>query len=247
MVAISNSVAADARTILPSVPVTTIFNAIDLDRFAPGPGDGSELDRRAGLPPAPEGTLRVGLVATYARWKGHLTVLDAAARLCAEAPNLPIRWYIVGGPIYHTAAQFTTEELRTEVVKRGLVDRVGFAGFTADTPAVYRSLDLVVHASTLPEPFGLTIAEAMACGRPVVVSAAGGAAELFIDGTDALGFAPGNVIELAAAVRKLAENPDLGQRLSVVARRTAEARFDARQYGPQLLSLYRSLLSSPGR
>lgn len=241
-VAISQAVAADAAKVLPAIPIATIPNAIDLQRFSPGLGDGSNLDQAAGLPAAQPGTIRVGLVATYARWKGHLTLLDAAAKLAAEAPALPVRWYIVGGPIYHTAAQFSIEELQSAVDERGLSNRVGFVGFTADTPVVYRSLDIVVHASTLPEPFGLTIAEAMACGRAVVVSAAGGAAELFTDGIDALGFEPGQAPQLAAAVRRLVEDPDLRSRLGVAARRNAETRFDQHQYGSRLLAVYQSVL-----
>jgi glycosyltransferase involved in cell wall biosynthesis len=235
-VAISEAVAVDAAKVLPAIRVATAPNAIDLERFSPGPGDADNLDQAAGLPAAPPGTVRVGLVASYARWKGHLTLLDAAAKLAEEA--LPIRWYIVGGPIYHTAAQFSVEELKSAVDARGLSDRVGFIGFTADTPSVYRSLDIVVHASTLPEPFGLTIAEAMACARPVIVSAAGGAAELFTDGMDALGYQPGNAAELASAVRRLAEQETLRVRLAESARRTAEVRFDPHQYGIKLLAVY---------
>ncbi len=242
-VAISNAVAADARAVLPGLRVETVLNAVDLARFSPGPGDGGDLDRRAGLPSAAPGTVRVGLVATFARWKGHLTVLDAAKKLAAESPALPVRWYIVGGPIYQTAAQFTEVELRAEVESRGLADRVGFVGFVPDTAPVYRSLDVVLHASTLPEPFGLTVAEAMACGRAVIVSSAGGAAELFTDGTDALGIAPGNADQLASAVRRLAENRDFRVRLGTAARSTAIERFDANRYGAQLCRVYQSVLN----
>ncbi|MEJ7638837.1 MAG: glycosyltransferase, partial [Singulisphaera sp.] len=70
-VAVSESVAADATAALRGrVPVRAIHNAVDLDRFHPGPGDGPSLDRASGLPEAPEGTVRVGLVATFADWKG---------------------------------------------------------------------------------------------------------------------------------------------------------------------------------
>ena len=242
-VAISNAVAADARAVLPGVSVEVVPNAVDLARFSPGPGHGDDLDRIAGLPLAAPGTVRVGLVATYARWKGHLTVLDAAAKLAAESPALPVRWYIVGGPIYHTAAQFTEAELRTEAESRGLADRVGFAGFVPDPVPVYRALDVVLHASTLPEPFGLTVAEAMACGRAVVVSSAGGATELFSDGIDALGTTPGNADQLASTVRRLAENSDLRVRLGTAARSTAMERFDANRYGAQLCRVYQSVLN----
>ncbi|HUR53224.1 MAG TPA: glycosyltransferase, partial [Gemmataceae bacterium] len=157
-VAISRAVAEDAARVLPGVPVAVVPNAVDVSHFRPGPGD--DLDRLAGLPPATPGTVRVGLVATYARWKGQLVLLDAAS-LCRE---LPVRWYVVGGAIYHTAAQFTEDELRAAAKERGVADRVAFVGFQPDPVGVYRALDVVVHASTQPEPFGLTITEAMACG-----------------------------------------------------------------------------------
>ena len=59
--------------------------------------------------------------------------------------------------------------------RSGLESRVGFTGFVQDSATAMRALDIVVHASTDPEPFGLVIAEAMACGKPVVASRAGGA------------------------------------------------------------------------
>jgi glycosyltransferase involved in cell wall biosynthesis len=241
LVAISSPVAVDASAILPGVPVKIVPNAVDVGRFAPGPGDGDELDRRAGLPPAPVGTVRVGLVATYARWKGHNTVLEAASLLAAESSTLPVRWYIVGGPIYQTTAQFTVTELQKATAARGLSGRVGFVPFTDNPVPIYRSLDVVLHASTQPEPFGLTVVEAMACGRAVVVSADGGAAELFSAGIDALGFTPGDVNQLVTAVRRLIEDPELRASLGETARRTALARFDANHYGERLLAAYRTI------
>jgi len=58
-------------------------------------------------------------------------------------------------------------------------NRVGFVPFQDNPADVYRALDIVVHASTKPEPFGRTIVEAMACGKPVIAAQTGGAAELF--------------------------------------------------------------------
>jgi len=240
--AISHAVAADARAVLPGVRIEVVPNAVDLARFAPGLGD--DLDRRSGLPPAPPGTVRAGLVATYARWKGQLVVLDAAAKLAAEAPGLPVRWYMIGGPIYHTAAQFSEAELRTAMESRGLTGRLGFIPFTDDPVPIYRALDIVLHASTQPEPFGLTVAEAMACGRATIISAAGGAAELFKDGIDALGVESGNVDQFASAVRRLVEQPSLRSSLGIAARRSAIAHFDANQYGRKLVSLYHSMSSA---
>jgi glycosyltransferase involved in cell wall biosynthesis len=240
-IAVSHAVEADARAVLPGLRIVVVPNAVDTARNSPGPGDGAELDRQASLPPAPAGTLRIGLIATYARWKGHLTILDAAAKLAATAPYLPLRWFLIGGPIYHTHAQFTEVELRKAVDARGLSDRVGFVPFMDDPVPAYRALDVVLHASTKPEPFGLTIAEAMACGRAAIVSAAGGAVELFTDGIDALGVQPGHVDQLATAVERLVVDPGLRSNLGAAARATAVERFDVSRYGKELCRVYHSI------
>ena len=112
--------------------------------------------------------------------------------------------------------------------------RVGFIPFQADPADVFRSLDVVVHASTHPEPFGRTIVEGMACGRPVIVSQAGGASELFTDGVDALGFLPGDAGSLASAIRRLATDPASRARLGSAARLTASERFDRRRMGREV-------------
>ena len=174
--------------------MVVVANAIDTMHFHPGAADTDRLDRLAGLPPPPTGTLRVGLVATYARWKGHDVFLKAAAALVREASSVPVRFYVVGGPIYQTqGSQFKAAELHGLVGALGLADRVGFVDFQRDPSEIYRALDVVVHASTRPEPFGLTIVEAMACGRAVIAAQAGGSAELFTHDHDGLGVALGVV------------------------------------------------------
>ena len=190
-IAISEAVRRDAEAVLPGLAISVVRNAVDTDHFAPADRDGAELDRLAGLELAGPGVVRVGLVATYANWKGQDVFLDALARLPATGP--PVRGYVVGGPIYATAgSQFTRDELERRAAANGLAGRVGFVPFQTDPADVYRMLDVAVHASTRPEPFGLTIAEAMGCGKPVVVAAAGGAAELFTPGHDGLGHTPGD-------------------------------------------------------
>ncbi|HET9360748.1 MAG TPA: glycosyltransferase family 4 protein, partial [Vicinamibacterales bacterium] len=198
IVANSRSVAEDARSVCGTrVKVHPVWNAVDLTRFSPS-GPRLDLDALAGLPPAGEGVLRVGLVATFARWKGHETFLRALALL---PRSLHVRGYIVGGPIYETAgSQVTTADLRRQAEMLGVADRVGFTGFVQDSSAAIRALDLVVHASTDPEPFGLVIAEAMACGKAVIVSQAGGAIEFTEPGTNALTHPPGDAPALAARI-----------------------------------------------
>ena len=244
-IAVSQAAAADARKVLPSVPVEVVYNGIDLERFSPGPGLGARLDELAGLPPAPHGTLRAGLVATYARWKGHDVFLNAAARFSKLRPEIPIRWYLIGGPIYQTpGSQFSESELRAQVRALGLEQCAGFIGFQSDPAWVYRSLDLVVHASVRPETFGLTIVEAMACARPVLVAAAGGARELFTDGHDAAGFPPGDVAALTELLMHLAGDPRRRAQLGAQAHLTAQRRFSRVRLGQEILGIYRRILQT---
>jgi glycosyltransferase involved in cell wall biosynthesis len=241
IIANSKSVADDVRHVCGSeVTVHPVWNAVDLQRFSP---DGSrvDLDAMSGLPPA-EGALRIGLVATFARWKGHRTFLEAMAMLPS---SLPVRGYIVGGPVYETSgSQVSLTELREAVTTLGLESRIGFTGFVQDSAAAMRALDIVVHASTEPEPFGLVIAEAMACGKPVVASRAGGALELTQSGVNALGHEPGDARTLARCIEELVRDAALRQRLARAGRSLAEQSFSRRRMTNELTPIYQSVATA---
>ncbi len=235
--AISKAIAHDIHAVAPNLAVQLLENGVDTDHFQPGEGDQIALDRAAGFS-EPTSEVRVGLVATYANWKGHDVFLQAIARL----PNT--RAVIVGGPIYTTAgSQWTESELRAKARDLGIANRIGFIPFHPDPLWIYRSLDIVVHASTRPEPFGLTIAEAMACGRPVVVSASGGANDLFTDQWDAIGHVSGDIESLAKAIEQLSNDANLRQLIGSRARQTAVERFSTTRFGRTLVDIYESVLA----
>lgn len=245
VVANSRSVAADAvRVIGSKVPMFVVHNATDLCRFTPC-GATLNLDLMSGLPPAEVGIVRVGLVATMGRWKGQQVFLDALSRL---PRSLPVRGYIVGGPIYVTnGGQYTVEELRGMATSLGVNDRVGFTGFVEDSAAAMRSLDVVVHASTSPEPFGLVIIEAMACGRAVVASRAGGAAEVFHPGVDSLAHIPGDAAALAECIQSLVTDAGLRTRLGREARAAVERQFDRSRLSAELVPIYQAVCAVHAR
>lgn len=239
VIANSKSVAADlANTLGDEPPIQVVHNAVDLQTFSPM-GPIADLDVVAGVPAAPLGTVRIGLVATFGRWKGHEVFMRAVARL---PPDRLIRAYIIGGSLYDTVgSQFTIAELRALAQQLQLGDRLAFTGMVEDVAPALRALDVVVHASTQPEPFGLVIAEGMACGRAVVASAAGGAAEIVQPGIDALVHAPGDVDGLAGALSQAVADPALRIRLGAAARSSASARFDALQFARAFADLYQSI------
>jgi glycosyltransferase involved in cell wall biosynthesis len=242
-IANSKAVDEDLHTILPKLSVQTVYNSINVNKFSPGFTDKNYLESLSNLPASSDRTLKIGLVATFAKWKGHELFMQAAARLIQELQS-PLRFYIIGGAIYKTAgSQFSLEELTNRRSELKLENHLGFIGFQSDTVSIYRSLDIVVHASTQPEPFGMTIIEAMSCGKPVIVSNAGGAAEIIDSGNDAIGFQLGNLEELIQAIKYLIENPSQREMLGQNARKTVLNKFDTSRLSEQILAIYTNLIS----
>jgi glycosyltransferase involved in cell wall biosynthesis len=82
-----------------------------------------------------------------------------------------------------------------------------------ELPSVYREADAIVFPVEWPEPWGLVPLEAMALGRPVVATGRGGSGEYLVDGGNSLIFEPGSPSGLAAALRALAGDAALRERL----------------------------------
>lgn len=188
--------------------VATIHNTVDLDKFRPG-GD------RFPLPVSSPETVKIGLIATYARWKGHDVFLNALELLKARPGLTAWHAWIVGGPIYATAgSQWSADELKSMIEARGLAAFVSLLPFQADPAAVMRGLDVVVHASSKPEPFGRVIAEAQACGRAVVAVGTGGSAEVFEEGVTGMAIRMNDAASLADVLERLVRDDRLRQALA---------------------------------
>ena len=109
-------------------------------------------------------------------------------------------------------------------------------------PAAYNSLDVVVSASTSPEPLGTMVIECMAMGRPLVAPNHGGAAEMAEHDRTALLFDPGNCEQLTRCIRRLYHDPDLRERLGPAARTKALAAFSVSQHVRNVQAIYAKVL-----
>ncbi|WP_205698108.1 glycosyltransferase family 4 protein [Conexibacter sp. SYSU D00693] len=198
-----------------------------------GLGDRVQVDHPgidpARLPPsAPRDAFgwRLACIGRVEERKGLAHAIEALARL-PERATLTV---VGGGDHAHRA------ELEALAARLGLGARVRFTGPVDDVGTAYAAADAVVFPVTWQEPFGLVPLEAMAVGRPVVSTATGGAAEYLEDGGNALVVAPGDPEAIAAAVRRLAEDPTL--RVALVARGRATAtRFTQAALDEALLAL----------
>jgi glycosyltransferase involved in cell wall biosynthesis len=185
LVAISRAVAADATQVFPGRRLELVYNGIDVAGIALASTDLTEINE------AP-GEVRFGLLATFARWKGHEVFIRAAALAARALPEGAASFFIIGGPVYGTVGgQVRLEELQAAAAAAKAP--ITFLPFQDDPTPVLHALDVVVHASSAPEPFGRTIVEAMAAGRAVIATAAGGVPELVHDGEEALLVPPGDV------------------------------------------------------
>lgn len=229
-IAISQAIADDWHKVFPNLPIEVIYNAIDINKYHP-----QEID-------PPSQYLNVGLVATYAIWKGHDIFIQAIGHIAKQHPRLKstVKFYIIGGAIYETdKSQYSRSTLQQLARDLDVEDWLVFIDFQRDIVSSYNMLDIVVHASTKPEPFGRTIVEAMACEKAVIVANAGGAAELFTHKKDAIGIPPCDPVALADAIRELIDNPS-SQRVAMgkAGRRTVLERFNLDRLGAELLLIY---------
>jgi glycogen synthase len=161
-------------------------------------------------------------------------------------PSPPWSWSLLfvgrleerkGGEVALAALEQLPGQARLTVAGAALIaagTRVRVLGPVAhtDLPYAYAAADVVIAPSLVEEPFGLVPLEAMALGRPVVATARGGAAEYLRDGVNALVVEPDDPAGVAAAVRRLADDPALRARLrhggiATAKEHTAE-RFHAR-------------------
>jgi glycosyltransferase involved in cell wall biosynthesis len=88
-----------------------------------------------------------------------------------------------------------------------------------------RMVEVVLHASTSPEPFGRVIVEGMLACRPVIATRAGGVSEILADGETGLMVPPGDVTALVSAMRIVLDRPDFAARLASAGRKHAERQF----------------------
>jgi glycosyltransferase involved in cell wall biosynthesis len=168
----------------------------------------------------PEGTL-LGVFSRLARWKGQHVILRALTQL----PG--VNCIIVGDALFGEDAY--AAELKKMVEELGLGDRVRFLGQRSDVPRLMRAVDVMLHPSIDPEPFGRTLVEAMLAGVPVIATNTGAAPDILDQGRAGILIAPNDPEALAKAVRKvLAGTGDLADRLTYAVTR-ARTHYDVNQ------------------
>jgi glycosyltransferase involved in cell wall biosynthesis len=223
----SHAVAADLRV---ARNVVVVHNGVDVNEFSPSHSENRTDD-----------FVHVGVVGILAPWKGHEIFLEAARRVSQHINH--VKFWIVGDEIYDTDGHRGYRRRLEEWVRtHGLQERVLFTGFRPDVARVINSLDVIVHSSVEPEPFGRVLIEAMACGKPVIAAHAGGVPEIVEHGVNGLLATPGDADQLAKMMLQLLSNESERQRLGAAGQQRVKQHFSLMQQVKQIEMIYESLL-----
>ncbi len=186
---VSHAAAAPLRT--RGIPVTVVPNGVAWP-----------VEPRDVPPPTPV----IGCVALLTPWKGHMSLLDAFAKVSAPEARLEL----AGSHFVKDAAY--AQALRVRAECSDLAGRVTFLG-SVDTLATMRRWTLAVSPSVEPEAMPLVVLEALSVGLPMVATALGGSLEILGHGGGWL-VPPGDPLSLARAINSLLDDPHEQGRLS---------------------------------
>ena len=183
--------------------------------------------------------ISVGIVGRITRWKGQHIFLEAAARVRERIPSA--RFSIIGAPLFGEAAYEAEIQKLTDDLK--LRDAVEFTGHRPDVRELIANLDILVHASTIGEPFGQVVAEGMAAGKPVIATRGGGVPEIIDDGNTGILVPMGDAETLAEAIIWLANKPELREQMGKAARQRAEEYFNIQRTARGVQAVWDRVLS----
>jgi len=242
VIAISHYVADRVRRAyaVDDLRLRVIPRGVDADFFDPGAVTGDRVHRLAQAWRLPPAARVVMLPARLTRWKGAEAVLDAVALLGRD----DVYCLLVGSDQGRAAFG---RHLTDRAEWRGMLPRLRLAGHCDDMPAALLLADVVVSASLKPEPFGRSVIEAQAMGRPVVAFNHGGAAETVTDEETGFLAPPKDVAALSAAIGRALDLPDEARAwLGWRAREAVLAGYTTHAMQQATLAVYGEVLAARG-
>ncbi|MFP4499379.1 MAG: glycosyltransferase family 4 protein [Candidatus Hydrogenedentota bacterium] len=154
-------------------------------------------------------------------WKGQHVLIEAVPAILAAHPEAVV--LVAGAAAVNKPGYLTGLQERCAALD--IQARVRFLGRREDVPALMAAADVLVLPSVTPEPFGLTVIEAMAAGCPVVATRAGGPLDSVIDGETGLLAAPGAPEDLAEKVNQVLSAPERARAMGAAGRERVYAHF----------------------
>lgn len=207
----------------------TVHEGIDLAHVAAAPPINLHEDLWL-----PHGAPIVGNIGALVPHKGQRHLVEAAALVVRQVPDA--RFVIAGEGELRSSLEHQIRHL-------GLEKHVVLAGFRPDVLSVLKAFDLFVMSS-LTEGLGTSLLDAMACGKPIVATTAGGIPEVVQDGRTGVLVPPRDHDAMAAAIVKLLKDPSLRRRMGDAGLSRVNATFSAERMVAETLSVYEDVVRS---
>lgn len=179
----------------------------------------------------------IGLVGRISPWKGQDIFIRAAALVLQKFPSA--RFQIIGSALF--GEEDYEAQVRALAQELELGDSLEFTGFRSDVQNCIARLDILVHASTMGEPFGQVVMEGMAARKPVVATRGGGVPEIVEEARSGLLVPMGDAQAMAEAILWLLENPERAREMGLAGRKRVEEHFTIAQAAAKVQALYEAL------
>jgi glycosyltransferase involved in cell wall biosynthesis len=220
----------------PETMLTQVNAGVDLEVFTSRVSVPAQRMRESlGIP---ADRLLVVMVGNLQEWKGHSVVVAALEQM---SPATRRRLHVVFVGHARPEDEAHVRELVARLERAGAANDVSFLGGRLDVPDVLNAADVALHASILPEPFGLVLVEALALGMPVIAARRGGPVQIVSEATGIL-FDPSDPLELIEALERLLDDPDLRKAMGAAARHRAQ-QFTARRMADGMQRVWEELLA----
>lgn len=221
---------------IPSQKVEVIYPPVDLEKFNLQfyEKEGRQLRKRV------TGSLDkkiVGMVGCFVEWKGHKVFIEAMQRVFQKRKDV-FALLVGDDPL---PGRGTRCEIERMVKDLGMSKKILFLGHQNNVQIPLAAMDIFVHASVEPEPFGRVIVEAMGMERAVIATKPGGPEEIVENGVTGFLVPPGDSAALADKILELLSNESLCQSFGKKAREVVLERFNVRENIRQMERLYQEI------
>lgn len=232
-IAVSNSIPSDR---VPKSKISTIYDPVDLALYDRIASERTNIRKKWNLS---DEDIAVGIFGRVIPWKGQLEFVHAVLNVMKVNRN--VKAVIVGDKSDGTVEYF--DQVKDIINSSGFKNHFIFTGYQEDVEAYYFAMDIIVHASIEPEPFGMVIPEGMAAKKPVIATDAGGPREIIAPGLDGILVRPGDVEEMSSAILELANDPVKRQVMGLNGFNKVRERFNIQSIASEVESVYQKLLS----
>lgn len=157
-----------------------------------------------------EGLNQIVMVGRLSPWKGQLLFVEAFRRVFSDTN---VQAVIVGDALFGETEY--AERLHAAAAESGCAERIIFTGNVTDVRPILLESQILVHASTIPEPFGSVVVEGLDAGCAVIATSPGGPSEVISSGYNGMLVPCGDVDAMEAALRVLADNAALRRKLAL--------------------------------